>query len=229
MIVVREEVGDCCDWCADLAGTYDYEDAPKEVWQRHAHCRCMVITRTKKGLWQDAYSKKYFKSHKEARREKEKDLQNSSYLKERRKKPESDNNFKTFNNTRGDSIRPSNIRKNLSKTAKGREILEFIEKNNVEIQLFYGVDNPDNLLGSYDPIGDEISIYCDLCKTIKKTSSTVIHEVTHMQNKDKGLSPFRDEYEAYVAEELHERGILTKEAEEFIIKFIENEYGFKRD
>lgn len=66
MIVIREELGDCCSWCADLAGTYDYADAPPEVWQRHAHCRCMVITRTERGTYQDAWSRKEYQSQREA-------------------------------------------------------------------------------------------------------------------------------------------------------------------
>lgn len=67
VIVIREELGDCCSWCADLAGTYDYVDAPPEVWQRHGSCRCMVITRTEKGAYQDAWSRKEYQSYKEAR------------------------------------------------------------------------------------------------------------------------------------------------------------------
>lgn len=74
MEVIREEVGDCCDWCADLAGTYDYENAPKEVWQRHEHCRCMVITRTTKGTFQDAWSKKEYQSQREARIAREEEI-----------------------------------------------------------------------------------------------------------------------------------------------------------
>lgn len=74
MLVIREEVGDCCDWCADLADTYDYENAPKEVWQRHAHCRCMVITRTEKGTYQDAWSRKEYQSQREARIAREEEL-----------------------------------------------------------------------------------------------------------------------------------------------------------
>lgn len=74
MLVIREEVGDCCDWCADLAGTYDYENAPKEVWQRHAHCRCMVITRTEKGTYQDAWSRKEYETRREARIAREEEI-----------------------------------------------------------------------------------------------------------------------------------------------------------
>ena len=74
MIVIREELGDCCSWCANLAGTYDYADAPKEVWQRHANCRCMVITRTEKGTFQDAWSRKEYQSEREARIAREEEL-----------------------------------------------------------------------------------------------------------------------------------------------------------
>ena len=74
MLVIREEVGDCCDWCADLAGVYDYEDAPSEVWQRHAHCRCMVVTRTEKGTYQDAWSRKEYQSQREARIAREEEI-----------------------------------------------------------------------------------------------------------------------------------------------------------
>ena len=74
MIVIREELGDCCSWCADLAGTYDYADAPPEVWQRHGSCRCMVITRTEKGTYQDAWSRKEYQSERDARLAREEEL-----------------------------------------------------------------------------------------------------------------------------------------------------------
>ena len=95
MIVIREELGDCCSWCADLAGTYDYADAPPEIWQRHAHCRCMVITRTEKGAWQDAWSRKEYQSEREARIAREEEinregstilLSTSKYIGEKAKK-----------------------------------------------------------------------------------------------------------------------------------------------
>lgn len=93
--VIREEVGDCCDWCADIAGNYDYWDAPKEVWQRHEHCRCMVITRTTKGTYQDAWSRKEYQSRRDARIAREEEinregstilLSTSKYIGEKAKK-----------------------------------------------------------------------------------------------------------------------------------------------
>ena len=40
--IVRESDGKCCEWCADMAGTYEYKSAPKEVYGRHANCGCTV-------------------------------------------------------------------------------------------------------------------------------------------------------------------------------------------
>lgn len=43
-IVRTAEVG-CCQWCQDLAGTYDYSDvrnSGNDVYRRHRNCRCMV-------------------------------------------------------------------------------------------------------------------------------------------------------------------------------------------
>lgn len=36
----------CCSWCAQLAGTYDYDDvrdAGNDVWKRHNNCHCQIL------------------------------------------------------------------------------------------------------------------------------------------------------------------------------------------
>lgn len=84
--VVRTQVFNCCSWCADLAGTYRYPDeVPDNVWQRHANCRCMVVTKTERGAVQDVWSKKIFNTEKEARQERirEIELENSMSPEER--------------------------------------------------------------------------------------------------------------------------------------------------
>lgn len=72
--IIRDEMGDCCSWCHDLAGVYGYEDAPEDVWARHAHCRCIVTTKTEKGEWQDAWSKKRYQSFRDNRIAREKEI-----------------------------------------------------------------------------------------------------------------------------------------------------------
>ena len=46
-----------CKWCSGLAGKWDYEDAPDDVYKRHAFCRC-TVTYTIDGSRQDVYSKR---------------------------------------------------------------------------------------------------------------------------------------------------------------------------
>lgn len=40
----RTAAAKCCDWCAAVAGTYDYADVSKggDVWRRHLDCRCTI-------------------------------------------------------------------------------------------------------------------------------------------------------------------------------------------
>ena len=40
--ITREVAFNCCDWCAELAGTYDYDKAPPDIYKRHKYCRCIV-------------------------------------------------------------------------------------------------------------------------------------------------------------------------------------------
>ncbi|MBR0341032.1 MAG: hypothetical protein IJH64_02030 [Oscillospiraceae bacterium] len=67
-VIIRRQIGHCCDWCARLSGIYDYNNAPKDIYRRHDNCRCMVTVRTDKGTYKDAWSKIEYKSQREARR-----------------------------------------------------------------------------------------------------------------------------------------------------------------
>ena len=40
--IIRTEVGNCCDWCKEVVGTYEYPKVPKNVFRRHRFCRCTV-------------------------------------------------------------------------------------------------------------------------------------------------------------------------------------------
>ncbi len=64
--ITREALGGCCEWCSKLAGTYPYGEEPKEIYQKHDNCTCMVTAKTGKG-YTDVWSKKQYQSQKEAR------------------------------------------------------------------------------------------------------------------------------------------------------------------
>lgn len=59
--ITRTVVSGCCKWCEDLAGTYDYDSVPPEVYQRHEFCRCTVTYQSRKTS-QNVWSKKTWES-----------------------------------------------------------------------------------------------------------------------------------------------------------------------
>lgn len=57
--IIRRDSGNCCEWCANLAGVYEYPDVPKEVYHRHQRCRCIVDYFPGDGKRQDVWTKKW--------------------------------------------------------------------------------------------------------------------------------------------------------------------------
>lgn len=56
--IIRNTKGDCCKWCSDLAGIYDYPDnVPEDVYRRHQYCRCDVDYHPGDGKVQNVHSK----------------------------------------------------------------------------------------------------------------------------------------------------------------------------
>ena len=55
----RTVAGGCCDWCREVAGTYDYDDAPRDIYRRHAFCRCVVTYEPGDGRRQNVHTKRW--------------------------------------------------------------------------------------------------------------------------------------------------------------------------
>ncbi|WP_418267996.1 hypothetical protein [Enterococcus hirae] len=55
--ITRRVSGHACDWCKNLAGTYDYVSAPDDIYRRHQRCRCTVDYNPGDGRKQDIWSK----------------------------------------------------------------------------------------------------------------------------------------------------------------------------
>lgn len=68
--ITRVAEAKACDWCRALEGTYDYGDAPDDIYRRHEFCRCAVTVQYKKTS-QNVWSKREWESSPEeiARRE----------------------------------------------------------------------------------------------------------------------------------------------------------------
>ena len=59
--ITRSVAWNCCEWCEALAGIYDYDKAPPDIYRRHQFCRCTVTYQSKKTS-QNVWSKKTWKS-----------------------------------------------------------------------------------------------------------------------------------------------------------------------
>lgn len=57
--ITRKVTASCCDWCGEVAGTYDYADTPDDIYRRHQHCRCTVEYDPGNGKRQDVWTKKW--------------------------------------------------------------------------------------------------------------------------------------------------------------------------
>ena len=68
-VIIRRQLGHCCDWCADLAGIYDPTNAPDNIYRRHRNCKCLVTYKSQDG-YQDVWNKKVFFTQRDARIEK---------------------------------------------------------------------------------------------------------------------------------------------------------------
>lgn len=142
----------------------------------------------------------------------------------RRKVPENEDNFETFNNTNKPVIKPRRIINEMKKSDIGRETLEYLKANNVQVRLYSGVDNPEGLCGLYDPFDDIIVVYCDKCENRVEMAKTVIHETVH--RKCGSTNTFEEEVECYVAEFMHDHDELTETDRENIIKMVRKIYHF---
>ena len=139
-----------------------------------------------------------------------------------RKKSVDEGIFTTLNATKADTIRPKSIMAEMSKSKIGKELLEYLNTENVPVRLYYGVSLSTTKSGIYDPFDDEISIFCDVTKTTKETALAVIHEGTHRKLGHKGT--FDEEVECFKAELMHQKGHLTDSDIDDIIKHVEKYY-----
>lgn len=48
-----------CEWCRALAGTYQFNDLPPDIWRRHENCRCIITKRVGR-LMQDMSTRRWY-------------------------------------------------------------------------------------------------------------------------------------------------------------------------
>ena len=40
--IIRKSSGNCCEWCTNIVGSYEYPNVPQDVYRRHNRCGCTV-------------------------------------------------------------------------------------------------------------------------------------------------------------------------------------------
>lgn len=212
--------GGCCPFCFGLNGKHfdvakmmPGENAPP----MHPNCRCST------SAYEDSDEYEAWLDYLEQGGTTEEwEKQKTTKAVTTKKKPLNQGAFSTYNLTKADSVRPKSVMNEMNKSEIGRSLMEYLEKENVPVRLCYGVDNPEKDFGTYDPFDDVITIFCDVTKTIKETSKTLIHEATHRKLGSKGT--FNEEVECFKAELIHQKGQLTNSDIEAIIEHVKKYY-----
>lgn len=65
--ITRRAEARACEWCRNLEGTYDYYDAPDDIYRRHVRCHCTVDYDPGDRRKQDVWSKVWRDPDKEAK------------------------------------------------------------------------------------------------------------------------------------------------------------------
>lgn len=124
-----------------------------------------------------------------------------------------------------EEIKIEDVEKDLSTSSMGNKVLNYLKRENVAIQLLYGVDNPQKDFGIYDPFDDTIYIYCDMTKNLVETTNTLIHETRHRMFG--GRNSQRQEFECFKSELLHRKqGKLTQKDLDGIMKMVKRVYWY---
>jgi len=126
---------------------------------------------------------------------------------------------------KGDTVKPVSIYKDLKTSDIGKRVLEYIEKNNVNVEIIYNKDSEKEygLKNKYGVnVGNNIYINARACKTKKMMVETIVHEETHLEYNIGGDAHAECvcDYNALK----HRKGELTREDIRDIIKSVRQRY-----
>lgn len=139
--LIRRAEGKACKWCRSLAGSYDYYNAPDDIYRRHQRCRCTVDYVPGDGRKQDVWSKKWSNPI-------------SSEIIEKRKSiglPNNDNNGKPFDflPITGDTLGDRDSLKEIISRTKST-VNEYKEKTGIDVVELWKKKEFSNRENSYN-------------------------------------------------------------------------------
>lgn len=231
----------CCQWCAEVAGTYRFGEQPEDVFRRHDNCGCVIIydtqvlrgARTADGGSSRAWTEvdpsdlqanpPTSLSQEEAQELERFARQRLTFAGERGiinyAKPIEMLNYSAI--PASEKITPQGIVEELGKSNIGNEILQVIETLPEPIKFTYG-EYSSRLRGEEN--AGSITIYLNNCKNIVWAARSIIHECTHYRY---GIGQSQWAECVCVAQEIkhaRNRDVLTQDELRTIVKAVKTAY-----
>ena len=126
---------------------------------------------------------------------------------------------------KGDTVKAISLYKDLKNSEIGRHVLEYIDKNNVTVDVIYNKESIEQLDMKKDygvNIGKHIFINARTCNTKRKMAETIVHEATHIEYDIGGDRRSECICDIYALQ--HRKGNLTWEDIKGIIKSVKQRY-----
>lgn len=197
--VIRIAEANCCKWCADLDGEYNYPGVPGDVFARHDNCRCIVIYDGHKlSVYESKNGANTFREERNPINEKDRKIHYGTKEKfERGTKTvtaKEIKNYKENNLYIADdvSLSPKEIRWINDNISESKAIMGVSKECDIPIVIV----NDKNILASYNPVTNTMFVSSELSSNsaiLKKqvgfaapdnVNSTTVHELFHWKDAE---------------------------------------------
>ena len=241
--ITRETDGSCCKWCSALAGRYEYGEEPQDVYHRHDNCGCTVTYENGRKR-QDVWSKREWEAPEAGAGAKEptrlsfaqaaaKEAEHLPRVLTGGQKPDiinqkiSDRMYNSNVYTEDEKelaeigvIPFHEIEDALMASPIGRHVAQYIESQNMVIELDYTLDS-NGLSGEInDPF---ITVYVADMRTIEEVVETIVHETAHKQFDWQYTQ--EDEINCRIYEYLSTHDEISEQKIHEIVDFVQEHYS----
>ena len=186
---------ECCEWCSDVAGKYEFGDQPDGIFRRHDNCDCTIIYDGQVLRGKRNADGSRSKTWEELPNANAADYAPPSISEEQGRAIEQRNlaQIRGLNRSKeidifNENDAPSNadfigkdIINNLEQSSIGKEIIRYASTMDESIDLNYSLVpldcNGRKIYG--DEVGGLITIYMRNCENAERAARTIIHECTH--------------------------------------------------
>lgn len=199
--IVRQAFGKCCEWCSNLAGTYEYakvRNKGNDVFRRHKNCHCIVNYDPGDGAkrWQNVHTREWTDANDDELRERQlhfgerQDFEHDySRIKAREIKNYKANNLFIDQKV---NLSPRDVRRINKQISQAKELLEIPDT----CKSPFVIVKDDSILAAYNPRTDTFFVssrMADEAQIVKLQQgyacpndprSTMVHELFHWKDAE---------------------------------------------